>query len=341
MQLRSAIAAVAALSFVTSTVAAQPAPDEQPAADAAKPWARGVSDEDQKQANALFKEGNALMRDSFFVQAVEKYRAAVGHWDHPAIHFNLAIALINLDQPLELHASLEKALAYGNQALDDEKLELAERYKKLVEQQLSRVTISCTEPGAQVYVDGKEAFSCPGQEERLMRAGEHTFSASKPGFEAASVTRVLPGGAPETVALKLYRPEELTRYERHVAPWVPWAITGGGLALVGIGGLFHASASGKVRDFDQWVADCERDTGSACAIDAEAQALKDAGESRQRLAQISYGIGAAAVVTGVVFVMINRPRPYRIDAEQAEPRGVVIQPVLGRDEVGVSAALRF
>ena len=352
-KLRGALAAALVTSLVTSAAAqpaGKPAPSPTPAAggveaggagsDAEKPWAKGVSAEDQKTANALYKEGNALMRDSFFVQAVEKYREAVRHWDHPAINYNLAIALINLDQPLEVYASLEKALAYGSLALDQEKLELAERYKKLVEQQLSRVTVSCDVAGATVYIDGKQAFTGPGKEERLVRAGEHTFTAQKTGYETAAVTEVLPGGKPATIALKMYRPEELTRYKRHFAPWLPWAVSGAGVAIAGVSALLHASARSDFADFEQWAKDCELSTGMACEVTPEAQDLRDGGDTKQSIAVVGYTVGAVAVVTGLTMVLFNRPQPYRVDAERATP-GVAIVPVVTGERVGVAASRRF
>lgn len=332
--IRSVVAAIAATSYLAAgaPALAQPAaPGEgTPAGDAGKPWARGVSPEDQAQANALFKEGNALLRDSFFVQAVEKYREAVHHWDHPAIHYNLALALINLDQPLEVHASLVKALGHGGAALDAEKIELAERYKKLVEQQLARITLTCHEPDAKVFVDGKDVgLACPGSQERLVRSGEHTFSASKPGFEATVKTLILPGGDARTVDLKLYTPDELTRYDRRFPSWMPYAVTGGGVALVGIGALLHSSAKGDFESFDQQVADCEREAMAACDPTSSMLSLRDGASTKQTVAVTMYGVGAAAVLTGLTLVILNRPRPYRIDLESSG------------ESVGMSATFSF
>lgn len=341
MTLRHVLAAAVAASFVLSSAGpvarAQPAPEPSDGSD--KPWARGVSAEAQAEANRLFKEGNALVRDSFFVQAVERYREAVKHWDHPAIHYNLAIALINLDQPLELYRSLEKALAYGTLALDQEKIELAERYKTLVEQQLVWITVSCTEPDAKVFVDGEPALTCPGSEERLMRAGQHTFTATKPGHETTAITRIFPGGAREEIALRLYRPEDLTGYRRPLEPWIPWAVGGAGLALVGVGGLLHASAAGSVNEFDEWVKTCERETGMACPVTDDKQALRDGASTKQGVAAVAYAVGGAALAGGVVLLVINRPRPYRRQLEGVE--GVAITPVVSGDGVGVHATLRW
>ena len=71
---------------------------ELPASTPDRPWAKGVSPEAQKAADELFRQGNDLLRESLFVQAATKYREALRRWDHPGIHYNLALALLNLDQ---------------------------------------------------------------------------------------------------------------------------------------------------------------------------------------------------------------------------------------------------
>src|SRR5204862_5516188 len=78
-----------------------------------RPWASGVSQDAQKQALVLFDEGNRLFENSEHAAALAKYREALKIWDHPAIRYNAAVALINLDQPLAAHDNLELALRYG------------------------------------------------------------------------------------------------------------------------------------------------------------------------------------------------------------------------------------
>lgn len=347
--LRSWTAALVAAAFLAGTGPAsfaqtppQPPPPSTPSPSGdEKPWQKGVSPEDQKIANGLFKEGNALLRDSFFVKAVEKYREAVSHWDHPAIHYNLAVALINLDQPIEVYTSLEKAMQYGTLALDQEKLDLGERYKKLVEAQLVWVTVSCTEPDARVTIDGKEALICPGSEEKLMRAGEHSFTATKPGFETTAETRTFAGGTKETVALRLWRPEDLTGYERRFPAWLPWTVTGAGVLLAGIGGVLHSAAISDYDEFDAWAQQCEEETQMGCPLTPEARSLRDGGDTKQSVAGVMYVAGGVAVAAGLTLVLLNRPRPFRIDRESSEPTGVTVVPVVSSDGAGISAAFRF
>lgn len=333
---------------LTSPGLAQPAGGEPPPAPAApeadcpegKPWEQGVSEEEQDLAEQLYRQGNGLMRSSLFTKAAEKYREAVGHWSHPVIHYNLALALMPLDQPVEVHANLEKAMAYGTCALERDELDQAVRYKALVEQQLTRIVVSCTEPGARAFLDGKEVVACPGTHESLVRAGEHTVTASKEGFETAAVTRVFLGAKSEEVALSLYRPEDLTRYRRRFDNWLPYAVGGGGVALVAIGGLLHASAASSYDEFDQWASDCEAETGGGCTPGPDEQGLRDSGDTKQAIAFVGYALGGAAIVGGVTLLILNRPQPYRVDVEQQRGAAAVV-PVIGKDSVGVQATLRF
>ena len=59
-------------------------------ADDNKPWAAGVSEAEQKTALVIYKQGNVEFEESRYAQALAKYREALRHWDHPAIHFNMA-----------------------------------------------------------------------------------------------------------------------------------------------------------------------------------------------------------------------------------------------------------
>ena len=80
-------------------------PDDQPSGPD-RPWAKGVPEEAQKWAFVLFEEGNKLFENSEHAAALAKYRQALSVWDHPAIRYNAAVALINLDQPLAANENL-------------------------------------------------------------------------------------------------------------------------------------------------------------------------------------------------------------------------------------------
>lgn len=330
--MKKLIIAVVALCVAASTASAQVT------GDAGKKWAEGVSADDQKIASDLFKEGNALLRDANYNDALVKYQDAVAHWKHPAIYFNMVLALLAVGDAMEIYDALQGAMKYGIDGLggSKEEYESAQTYLKLVEQQLIHITVKCEEDGAKVFVDGKATADCPGDKEILLKAGEHTFAVSKEGFETTTVDKVYPGGQTETVDLKIYRLSDLTRYKRKFAPWVSYAVIGGGVAIAGVGGLLHASASSDIKSFDAAVEQC-----GGCVPSSDLTSKRDGASTKQTIGFVGYGVGAAAVVAGVTLMILNRPQPYRIDAESQEPKGVVVVPVVDRKGVGVAASLHF
>src|SRR6185312_506210 len=78
-----------------------------------QPWAVGVSDAQKAQAQKILEEGNQLFLKKDYAQALDKYKAAVAVWDHPAIRFNIVRCLIQLDRPVDASDNLALALKYG------------------------------------------------------------------------------------------------------------------------------------------------------------------------------------------------------------------------------------
>src|SRR5687768_13839950 len=129
------------------------------------PWAEGVSDADKQQARDLVREGNQLVKEYQWSDAAEKYRAALQLWPHnPAINYNLAMALLNLDSPLELYKALGKAVKYGVEGMggSQTKFDKAQSELEKAEKRLARVKLTCTQPGVVVQLDGNQVIACPG-----------------------------------------------------------------------------------------------------------------------------------------------------------------------------------
>src|SRR6476620_10100923 len=125
--------------------AAARAAQDQGAGAASRPWAEGVPQEQQDQALGLFKEGNQLFEASQHAAALARYREALKIWEHPAIRYNAAVVLINLDQPLAAFDDLERALRYGVAPLGADTYQQALTYRKLLLGQLAELEVSCNE----------------------------------------------------------------------------------------------------------------------------------------------------------------------------------------------------
>lgn len=339
----------AALAALFAALLAGDAAAEEQGLDARPPgeenvWSRGVPEEARRAADALFKEGNALLRESITISAAAKYREALAHWDHPNIHYNLALALMSLDQPVETLGHLVAAMRFGPAPLGPERFEHARNYRALLERQLVRVKIRCAVPGASVSLDGRPLFVGPGEQEALLRAGRHTFVASKPGLVTNTAVRTLEGGQ-ALVDLELRSLEELTDFRRRWPVWQPWTLVAAGAVVAGGGAALHTAALRKI----SWVdAQARTRCPDGCAAEpGDLASARRQGATFQGLGYAAYGVGGAALVTGAVLVLLNRgERVIRAYDGEAPPRpepraSLELTPRLERDRGGLVATLRF
>jgi hypothetical protein len=198
-----------------------PAPAVEPDA---RPWASGVPEEDQRRAQQLFAEGNEFLDNLGFATAAAKFRQAIESWPHPAIQYNLAIALIKLDQPIEAYRSITQALRYGRAPLDSEQYQQALNYQQLLRKQIGELELSCDQAGVKVKLDGKLVLTGPGTTRTSLLLGEHQLVASKQGLRTVTRSLVVPSSATMKVRLRLFTDEELTGSERYWKSWQPWAL---------------------------------------------------------------------------------------------------------------------
>jgi len=306
---------------------------------------RNVSPEDEKIAQSDFRGANADLNDGFFKKAAENYRKALSHWNHPAIHYNLALALINLDQPIEVFDELTSAMAYGPGPLGGkEKFDHANEYMRLVQGQLADIEVSCDKIGAKVSVDGKEVFIAPGKFKQKVRVGKHTFYADKQGYNARITAPYIGPGETYRVELKLYTPDQTTRYRRKWQnTWFPYAVLGAG-AVVGLaaGGL-ELSAQSSYNQFNARVAACNTMVAGCPIATPGITSLRDSGNTKRLVGYVGYGAAGAAAATGVVLLWINRRQAYQITPEEleAETAPLAVAPIVSPDVVGATVQGHF
>jgi hypothetical protein len=308
---------------------------------------KNVSAKDEQCALALFHQANDLLNNGLFPQAAARYRDALRCWDHPAIHYNLALALINLDQPIEVFEQINEAIKYGADPVGQDKFDHAREYLKLVAGQLADVEVSCDKVGAKVALDGKEVFVAPGSHKAKVRVGKHTFYGEKEGYNARVTAPFIGPGETFRIELKLYTAEELTRYHRRWdRSWMPYVVIGSG-ALVGIlGGVFELSANSSYKDFDAAVTRCNMDTGNKCmANTAGLLDMKSSGDTKRTIGYVGYGIAGAAIVTGTVLAILNRRQPYQIRPEDLDEehtkRPLAVAPIVSPEMTGAAVQGHF
>jgi hypothetical protein len=306
-----------------------------------KPWANGVSAEEQSAALAIYREGNAEFEESRYAQALALYRSALTHWDHPGIRFNMAVCLINLDQPLEAHQHLEAALRFGDAPLGSEAYAQGLTYRKLLDGQLASVTVSCETPDAEVTLDGAPLLRCPGKASKLLIPGSHQVVATKRGFETETTSLVLLPGKEHVHAVELapVRVTTTTLVRRWDAK-LPWIVGGSGLGLAVLGGIALLVADSEYTKYDEQLAEhCPSGCGPGPGmLDPRWASVPDGVAKHERRGNVAnivgvtlLVVGGAATAAGVVGVYLNQPR--------VEPTGPTIVPAADRH--GASASLRW
>jgi hypothetical protein len=319
------------------TTGPSPSATAQVEATPDRPWALNVTESAQKEALALFEQGNKLFETSEHTAALAKYREALKVWDHPAIRYNAAVALINLDQPLAANENLELALRYGALPFSQETYQQALTYRKLLHGQLAELKVSCSELGAEVTMDGAPLFVAPGEISRWLLPGPHQIVARKAGYltETRSLT-LLPGKpASEQVALQEIRTLP-TKTVRRWTVWKPWAVAGAGV-LVGLaGGAFYLQAKSDNDAFDAQVQMSCPMGCPATAVPKTAYDARDRGKTENIVAISLFSVGGAVAASGIAMLVLNQPRV--VPAEESSRLSAV--PLVGPGTFGFSIALR-
>ena len=332
--------------------------DDKPLEQSQAPWDRGVSTEQMQTAAGMFDEANEQLDAGLPSKAADKYRDALKLWPHPMIHYNLALALIELKRPVEVAEHLEKAIEHGVAGLAEqqEKLDQAKRLLEFTLDQLAYVEVSCQKDGAKVSIDGKHVYTVekgkPNMWKGRVPIGKHTFVAEKPGYATPVDAPFIGAREKFRIELKLYTAEELTRYRRRWdRKWMPWAVVGGGVVLGAVGGVMHLSASSSYQEFDDKVARCTADAMNGSCDASSFANLRDSGDTKRMLGFVGYGLAGAAVVTGGILVYLNRRVSYQITTDeyrmeelrkqQATQKSVSVAPLVGPGVGGAAVMGRF
>lgn len=328
---------VASLLCVLALAPIARAAQDQGASAATRPWAEGVPQEQQDHALLLFKEGNELFELSQHAGALAKYREALKAWEHPAIRYNAAVALINLDQPLAAFDDLERALRYGDAPLGADTYRQALTYRKLLLGQLADLKVSCAEAGAEITLDGQTLFVGPGEDARRLLPGTHQLVARKSGFLTETRSLVLLPGRPsqEQLVLRDFRSIPTTTVRRWPA-WKPWAVVGAGALVAILGVPVIVDAVDNVHTYEAEVArSCASMACPASMLSPTAVRALDRSRIENVVAISLFSVGAAVMASGLSLVYFNQPRVVALE----EPVHASLAPLIAPGQVGLQLAI--
>lgn len=123
---------------------------------------------------------------------------------------------------------------------------------------------------------------------------------------------VAPAAADRTCSLPPGACDEPIVMARPHPLWQPLTVLGGGVVLVGVGALLQLDANATMRDYNAAI-------GQACAeggctpedVPAHITALEDSAILKNRLAVTTIVIGGIAAIAGLVWTLLDYPRPVR------------------------------
>ena len=303
-------------------------------------WAVGVSEKDQDTAFALFKKGNEALDRNDYGDAEKLFMDAIGHWNHPAIHYNLALALVaKQGDRVRIYKAFKEATRFGEAPLERTQFKQAERFESFFAAQLATLELRCDEPGTKVMLDGQLILTGPGEFNDLVVAGEHVISATKTGY--ISINRTVRFKAEKTFLMELvmYTLADRTRYERHFKQWIPWTVAGSGAGVLAIAGLLdYLSIQNRLAYREKVGEDCP----NGCQPEYD-QSLRHRANLQQKISYVSYGIGGLAAAAGAILIFVNQPRKIVEidDLNDGSSKNVAIVPIIAPDRIGVSATLSF
>jgi tetratricopeptide (TPR) repeat protein len=311
----AALAAVIALSGVLALAGATGVAHAN-----GKPWAAGVSAEDQQAALALYEDGNTDFVESRYKEAVPKYERALVHWQHPGIHYNLAVCLLNLDRPVEAYEHLLAALAYGDAPLGKQLYQQGQSYQKLLAGQVGQLELVTEQDGARISLDGKLVLEAPGSASRYVRANtELQVVAEKPGFETETRPIVVPPGDKATLVIELKPLAAQKRMVRRWHPVLPWLVLGLGGAATGTSVLLWMQAREDVEAHNRYIATCPCHETDETLIASLAQ--RDRAMRGYRLSAGALALGGIGIAAGVWMVIVNQPKLVILPTFEPQPDG--------------------
>ena len=297
------------------------------------------------QAQELLSQGSKLYHQGDLAGALEKFEAAYVAFPSPKLMFNIGQANRDLGRPVEAIEAFQRFLAEAANVSPETMAEARNSVGEL-RGKLGRIRIDCETAGAQIAVDGKSVGVAPLPDLIWATPGRHQVTAkhvsAAPAIEdvdvaAGSVSivtlRLLPLTVPMAAA-PAPAPTAAPNLSLQAAPrpssvsegwWLgrKWTWVAAGSTVVLAAGAITAGLFMQDK-FDSLRSSCG--AGNSLRPGCS-QSDIDSVSSRQTIANVFWGLtAAAAVTTGVLFYFEGRP--------------VTVAPVVG-GTTGVIAVVRY
>lgn len=298
-----------------------------------------ATDSSQKAARDHYAKGKAFYDEGNFAASLVEFNAAYTAKPHPTVLKSIAECQVQTGDILGAVATLEKYLADPQtEETESVELRLGELRKTPV-----KTAFTSVPDNAKITVDGKDMELRTPAEADIV-PGDHTVVFTVDGYEPltkpltvtlgeesqlgadfASEGTVLPA-APEPTIVDPFvgeaeplspAPEVKDESGLPAAFWAMVAVTGVGVIS---GTVFGTMALSMQSDYES----------------APTQAKKEAGQRDAIIADVSFGVAAAAAIAGTVLLVVHSKK-----GKSGESARLNITPTAGPENVGFSASVTF
>lgn len=267
-------------------------------------------------AKQLFMQGNEEVAAGRYRSAIPLYEKALSLApDVAAIHRNLAVVYKKIGRCDKAVPYYDRFLELRPDAPDVDAMKLErDDCRAILEANPNlgqgggedgTLNLTCDQDDATVSIDGAVMGRTPIQPLNL-KAGSYNITIGKPGFEPFQRRIAIAGG--RDIVLNVTLEKERQRGPKKVKdpnlPW-KWTTIGAGSALVVTGVVFTVLAELDRAEYE----DAGRTPEGWLDISMKrAQSLEDSVNTYRTVSYVMYGLGGAAVIGGVTWLLLDRPK---------------------------------
>jgi hypothetical protein len=155
------------------------------------------------EAREAFDRGVTLYTNKNFEGALSEFDRAYTLSKDPRLLFNMAIAERDLQRYSRALNHLSQELVEGDASLSSDEKRTAEAVRDGLKKFTAPLTVTSSEDGATVSVDGREAGKTPLKEPLVVDVGERSITVTKAGFAESTKRINISGGTAASLAFTL------------------------------------------------------------------------------------------------------------------------------------------
>ncbi|UQA58666.1 tetratricopeptide repeat protein [Polyangium aurulentum] len=313
----------------------------------AAPLSAHAQGSDKAGAESLFQEGKALLAAGKTAEACPKFAESQRLDPSVGTLLNLARCHEQLGRTASAWATYKEAATLARAVGQTERETAAKDFARKLEPRLSRLRIEAKSPPAGLAIkrDGIAVGEASLGSAIAVDPGEHTVEATAPGYKTWSA-KIVVGAEADTksVTVPALEPDLAAGAGTGGAPVVAtepdagaggksgmrtaaFVVGGAGVVALGVGAVFGGLAMSDAGELE------ERCPKGACSRDD--QELMTSANTKATVSTIGFGVGAAALGTGVVLFLLSRS-PSKESAQSAQ-----IVPSFGPNGGGASIVGTF